>query len=975
MSFPALSLRIKKADGSWQDVSLKTAKPELKKWGREAEELSFLLSVEGDESLIPLFQTGRDVELYIDNILKFAGFITEYKPSVELRARKIACKAVSYLMLLDKVEVNEQYPPTEVSEIVKSIAESAGLSTTGIEPTGLILSPNFKHQSGLRACLELAEKAGCIIRVTPSKVLVFKPRGFGNNLLTNPSFESDAGWTLKQYAGSPSVAYDTYDARSGSRCVKVDCVNASDEGGVEQTIDIEAGKRYRFSAWMKGTNTGKLVITWLTSGGSEISTDSQTLALTPEYREIVVNAVAPSNAAQVKVSARCVGQGIGRIDDVYAVKVHELLDTKNVIKASKSEKDYLRRNKIIVVGGWDENGQRIEAVAQEGDGDRPLTIYDLTITNAQDAERIAKQKLQQLKVTPIILDIIAEGNAEFEAGDYAYVKIEWLGVDGYYLIESVEHDFSGRVFLSRLSLVNPEYVHKDYLESLADTLSKTARIEPPTPSAEKERAPTSVTVYRLINYPPLELENAQNVTLDSDGYATLPPDATFGSFEVSCTPAAMLFRRWLRVGADFDKREGNVDIFALSFDGVDDRIIIPHNDLLNIQPGNKITIIMRLKPLGWQSGYSSGVVIDKRIERTANYNWEFDALGMRMRIHANNKLYSINVPHSLGELNEYAMVLDGSVLKGYKNGVLAASMTDVPESSGNTTNLRIGCSIWGAPYAYMILYNVLIYNRALTDAEIKWNYEHPYMPIKDGLVLWLKFNESSKGIAYDYSGYNNHGTIYGATLTKVGDVWLKRVSDGYIEPITIDPPGTYEIPYLPDARGLWTEDSSEWDAENATLSDFDTKLFGNKSVKAVASSSPFRMIYPKTKNAGWNLSGFKEMTLWILADATCTAKVRLHTDNANYFEKTFTLEAANVWIPYTFKLSEFTRYGSPSLSNINYFSLEFQSPTAWVAVDSEFVFTKFGYEKITLAFELSRADVNKQSPVVKEARFVWVGGE
>jgi len=766
MSFPSLLLRIKKADGSWQDVSFGIANTELQlKWGREAEELSFSLSAEGNEAIIPLFQTGRDVELYINNVLKFAGFIIEYRPSVELNARKIACKAVSYLMLLDRVEVNEQYAPTEVSQIIKGIAESAGLLTSGIEPTGLILSPNFRHQSGLKACLELAEKAGCIIRTTPEKVLLFKPRGFGNNIITNPSFEVDAGWTLKQYVGSPSVAYDTYDARSGNRCIKIDCINAGDVGGVEQVINVEAGKRYRFSVWMKGTNTGRLSVTWLASDGSEISTDLQDLALTSEYREIVVNAVAPPSAAQARVSAICLGQGVGRIDDMYAVKVHELLDTKNIIKASKSEKDYLRRNKIIVVGGWDENGQRIEAVVQEGAGDRPLTIYDLTITSAQDAERIARQKLEQLKVTPVMLDILADGDAGFEAGDYAYVEIGWLGIDGYYLIESVEHDFSGRIFLSRLSLVNPEYVHKDYLESLADTLSKTKRIELPTPSAEKEKTPASTTVYRLINYPPLELENAQNIMLDSNGYATLSSGATFGSFEILCTPVAILFRRWLRVGADFDEQEGDV------------------------------------------------------------------------------------------------------IVK------------------------------------------------------------------------------------------------------------LKRISDGYTETIMIDPPGTYEIPYLPDARGLWTEDSSEWDAEGANLSDFDTRLFGNKSVKAVASSSPFRVIYPKTRDAGWNLSGFKEMVLWILANATCIASVRLHTDSANYFMKTFTLETANAWIPYTFKLSEFTQSGSPLLSNINYFSLEFQSPVTWVAINAEFVFVKYGYEKIALVFELSRPSADKQSPVVKEARFVWVGGE
>ena len=128
---------------------------------------------------------------------------------------------------------------------------------------------------------------------------------------------------------------------------------------------------------------------------------------------------------------------------------------------------------------------------------------------------------------------------------------------------------------------------------------------------------------------------------------------------------------------------------ALAFNGVDNRIVIPHSDLLNVQSGNRITIIMRMTPLGWQSGYPVGNVIDKRTEKTANYNWEFNDTVMEVRIHANNQLYSLSIPHALGELNEYAMVLDGAVLKAYKNGVLVASRSDVPPSGTNSADLVI----------------------------------------------------------------------------------------------------------------------------------------------------------------------------------------------------------------------------------------------------------------------------------------------
>jgi len=231
--------------------------------------------------------------------------------------------------------------------------------------------------------------------------------------------------------------------------------------------------------------------------------------------------------------------------------------------------------------------------------------------------------------------------------------------------------------------------------------------------------------------------------------------------------------------------------YALDFDGVDDRVVVPHSDYLNVQSGNRITIIMRLTPLGWQSGYPVGVVLDKRTEQTANYNWEFSATVMEVRIHANNAIYGVGIPHSLGETNEYAMVLDGNILKGYKNGLLVSSRADVAPSTGNLQNLRIGEAIVGGFSARMVLHHVLIYSRPLSDDEIRWNYENPEDPVSDGLRLSLYAHPDNvrdidnDGINewLDLSGNGNHGKIYGAALREV-----VRSSVRVLAPARVMPP-------------------------------------------------------------------------------------------------------------------------------------------------------------------------------------------
>lgn len=69
-------------------------------------------------------------------------------------------------------------------------------------------------------------------------------------------------------------------------------------------------------------------------------------------------------------------------------------------------------------------------------------------------------------------------------------------------------------------------------------------------------------------------------------------------------------------------------------------------------------------------------------------------------------------------------------------------------------------------YAKMLLYAIMLYDRALSDDEIQHNATHIDAPVRDGLVLWYNaFSfDPEAGKWYDISGYGNDGAVHGATL-------------------------------------------------------------------------------------------------------------------------------------------------------------------------------------------------------------------
>jgi hypothetical protein len=120
--------------------------------------------------------------------------------------------------------------------------------------------------------------------------------------------------------------------------------------------------------------------------------------------------------------------------------------------------------------------------------------------------------------------------------------------------------------------------------------------------------------------------------------------------------------------------------------------------------------------------------------------------------------------------------------KGYLNGVLQYSATipsnekTILEWDPDTATYPflykrfvIGASSWFIERVNEVVDEVCIYSRALSDDEILWNYNYPYNPIRNGLVLWLPGTDEAiqPPTWYDKSNFGNNGTIYGAQKTQL----------------------------------------------------------------------------------------------------------------------------------------------------------------------------------------------------------------
>jgi len=217
------------------------------------------------------------------------------------------------------------------------------------------------------------------------------------------------------------------------------------------------------------------------------------------------------------------------------------------------------------------------------------------------------------------------------------------------------------------------------------------------------------------------------------------------------------------------RRVMKVPPLALRFDGIDDYVEV----VLSSFSFSQFTVMITVMDYAHSPARYERIIglYDYARNRMWNiYVSRFQPSPMVLEVwRPNGSIFLVGIESQMpiGEWHMYAVTYDGTY-RTYKDGVLVATVTDVPPRDLGQYYLYIG-SVRTVDAAWAYIASVMIYSRALSAVEIAWNYDNPNNPIRDGLVLWLHWDsiDISSGKWRDKSGNGNDGTIYGSTLVQI----------------------------------------------------------------------------------------------------------------------------------------------------------------------------------------------------------------
>jgi hypothetical protein len=224
---------------------------------------------------------------------------------------------------------------------------------------------------------------------------------------------------------------------------------------------------------------------------------------------------------------------------------------------------------------------------------------------------------------------------------------------------------------------------------------------------------------------------------------------------------------------------------ALDFDGKNDYVAVADSDSLSfgdgsVDSGISIETWVRYDTIG--AGHALKIAEKSGEYVLTNNSWLrlylFD--NSTGGILAKDAIYLANT-YKKGEWIHVVVTYDGSATFGgikfylngkFYNGGTPAGSSGTYVSMENTAN---PLSIAG-PGTDAAIDGVKIYNRALSEAEVRYHYNH------GGPVAHWEMDEGEGTRAFDSSGNNNHGAISGATWTegKYGSALSFDGADDYV---------------------------------------------------------------------------------------------------------------------------------------------------------------------------------------------------
>ena len=251
---------------------------------------------------------------------------------------------------------------------------------------------------------------------------------------------------------------------------------------------------------------------------------------------------------------------------------------------------------------------------------------------------------------------------------------------------------------------------------------------PVVPIADEIAEPDETIVVTLADQPQYvsSLWNSATVSLINAGAAPTVPDALFALNEgtgSTTTDVAGLHLGTLQNGALWTSgKYGN----GLSFDGVDDHVLVPDASSLGLRGTGTIQAWIKLSSLNrWHGVISKGAA---NADPAHNYALEVDNSNRFLCILGNGstalKVTSTTTALA-GIFYHLACSWDGTAVRLYVNGVLGASIPQTITPVPNSLALYIGQFGVGADRLHGVIDEVRISDRARTQAEIQTDMNTP----------------------------------------------------------------------------------------------------------------------------------------------------------------------------------------------------------------------------------------------------------